>query len=173
MNTLSLSIQAIDITNQQTVLALKLNTDQNSFIESIPDCLQEAKQDPRFTPVALYYGEDIAGFAMFGQFEECDQLTVDEQTRQANKKPSSRVWFDRFLIDKRFQGKGLGKRFAKLLLNTLFEHFACQQMFLSVYPNNHKAIALYKQLGFEFTGEYVCEGERVMSCQRDALNTNC
>ncbi len=167
MNTLSLSIQAIDITNQQTVLALKLNTDQNGFIESIPDCLQEAKQDPRFTPVALYYGEDIAGFAMYGQFEECAQLENQQQPQL------SRVWFDRFLIDKRFQGKGLGKRFAKLLLNTLFEHFACQQVFLSVYPNNHKAIALYKQLGFEFTGEYVCEGERVMSCQRDAFNTNC
>ncbi|MCL1144917.1 GNAT family N-acetyltransferase [Shewanella sp. 10N.261.52.F9] len=172
MNFPALSIQTIDITNRQTVLALELNKDQNDFIESISDCLLEAKEDPRFTPVALYYGEDIAGFAMFGQFEECEQLTVDEQTTQANKNPSSRVWFDRFLIDKRFQGKGLGKGFAKLLLTALFDRFKCKQIHLSVYPNNVNAIALYQQLGFEFTGELVCKGEQVMSCQFDVFNTN-
>ena len=172
MNFPALSIQAIDITNRQTVLALELNKDQNNFIESISDCLIEAKEDPRFTPVALCYGEDIAGFATFGQFEECSQLTTVKQTTQPDKSQPSRVWFDRFLIDKRFQGKGLGRGFAKLLLTALFQRFNCQQIHLSVYPNNVNAIALYQQLGFEFTGETVCKGERVMSCRLDVFTAN-
>ncbi|MCK8043663.1 GNAT family N-acetyltransferase [Shewanella sp. 1CM18E] len=164
----TLSIQEITQSNLQALLNLKLNTAQTGFIEPIADCLQEAKEDPRYKPVALYYGEDMAGFAMYGQFNDCEQLTPSthlEPAKQTQDGQQNRVWFDRFLIDKRFQGLGLGKGFAKLLLSYLFEHFNCQQIYLSVYPNNLSAISLYQQLGFEFTGELVCDGERVMCCK--------
>ncbi|MCL1138884.1 GNAT family N-acetyltransferase [Shewanella pneumatophori] len=165
----TLSIQEITPANLPALLNLELNTAQIGFIEPIADCLQEAKEDTRYKPVALYYGEDMAGFAMYGQFDDCEQLTPSthlEQTKRAEASQQTRVWFDRFLIDKRFQGLGLGKGFAKLLLSDLFEHFNCQQIYLSVYPNNLSAISLYQQLGFEFTGELVCDGEQVMRCKR-------
>lgn len=151
----SLSIHSVDQTNLEALLALQLNTEQRSFIESIPECLQEAKEDSRYTPVALCVGEQVVGFAMYGLFNESQQ---------------SRVWFDRFLIGKQFQGRSLGKAFAQLLLAFLFDHFRCQQIFLSVYPNNHTAITLYQQLGFKFTGERICEGEHVMACSLELFN---
>ncbi|ABZ75657.1 GCN5-related N-acetyltransferase [Shewanella halifaxensis HAW-EB4] len=143
-----LSIQPINNTNLDALLKLQLNADQKGFIESIPDCLKEAEEDKRYTPVALCYGQQVAGFAMYGLFNECQ---------------TQRVWFDRFLIAQDYQGRGLGKAFALLLLEFLFCHFQCQQVFLSVYPNNHAAIALYHKLGFEFTGEQDINGEQVMS----------
>ena len=150
----SLRIQPVIQTNLDALLGLKLNTEQIDFIEPITTCLDEAKQDKRYTPVALCVGEQIVGFAMYGLFYESQQ---------------SRVWFDRFLIGKQFQGYGLGKAFAQLLLAFLFEHFNCQQIFLSVYPNNHAAIALYHKLGFEFTGEQDINGEHVMSLVRSRI----
>ncbi|GIU22734.1 GNAT family N-acetyltransferase [Shewanella schlegeliana] len=144
----SLSIQTVNQSNRNALLNLQLNTEQCDFIEPIATCLEEALQDRRYTPVALCIDEQIAGFAMYGLFDESQQ---------------SRVWFDRFLIDKQFQGRGLGKAFAQLLLTFLFNHFNCQQIFLSVYPNNDKAIALYHKLGFQFTGEQDINGEHIMS----------
>ncbi|ABV86369.1 GNAT family N-acetyltransferase [Shewanella pealeana] len=152
----TLMIQAVNETNIEALLALQLNAEQRGFIESIPECLQEAKEDSRYTPVALCIGEQVVGFAMYGLFNESQQ---------------DRVWFDRFLIAQDYQGRGLGKAFAQLLLAFLFKHFQCQQIFLSVYPNNLSAIALYQQLGFKFTDERVCEGEHVMNCSLDVFNT--
>ncbi|MGS0730029.1 GNAT family N-acetyltransferase, partial [Shewanella sp. 0m-11] len=91
--------------------------------------------------------QQVVGFAMYGLFHESKM---------------QRVWFDRFLIAQDYQGRGLGEAFAQLLLAFLFSHFQCQQIFLSVYPNNHGAIALYRKLGFEFTGEQDINGEHVM-----------
>ena len=147
----SLTIQPVGQTNLEALLGLKLNPQQCGFIEPISACLEEAKQDKRYTPIALCMGEQVVGFAMYGLFCESQQ---------------TRVWFDRFLIGKQFQGNGLGKAFARLVLAFLFEHFSCQRVYLSVYPNNTNAIALYQQLGFSFTGEQDINGEHVMSLER-------
>ncbi|WP_028767478.1 GNAT family N-acetyltransferase [Shewanella fidelis] len=167
----TLGIQDVSQSNLQALLNLELNTDQTRFIEPIADCLQEAREDARYIPVALYYGEVMAGFAMYGQFNEFVLSTLSTHAEQAATNQETRVWFDRFLIDRRFQGLGLGKRFAKLLLGYLFEHFNCQQIYLSVYPNNRNAIKLYRQLGFEFTGELVCDGEQVICCKREEFQS--
>ncbi|MGS0679553.1 GNAT family N-acetyltransferase [Shewanella sp. 125m-7] len=143
-----LTIVPVNDNNLGELLELQLKAEQRGFIESIAECLQEAKEDTRYTPVALCCDQQVAGFAMYGLFNECQM---------------QRVWFDRFLIAQDFQGRGLGKAFADLLLAFLFCHFQCQQVYLSVYPNNRAAIALYHKLGFEFTGEQDINGEHVMS----------
>ncbi|WP_234400198.1 GNAT family N-acetyltransferase [Shewanella marina] len=144
------SMTTVTPSNLPQLLNLSLAPSQQGFIETISDCLAEAKQDPRFVPVALYYQQELAGFAMFGEFFE----------------PLQRVWFDRFLIDISFQGQGLGKRFATLVMTYLYQHYHVSEVYLSVYNDNPHAIRLYQQLGFEFTGEVDQNGELVMCCAR-------
>ncbi|GIU17889.1 MULTISPECIES: GNAT family N-acetyltransferase [unclassified Shewanella] len=145
-----LTIDPVNSHNLSTLLKLQLKPEQCGFIESIAECLQEAKEDPRYTPVALCCEQRVVGFAMYGLFNECQ---------------TQRVWFDRFLISQDCQGQGLGKAFADLLLALLFRQFQCPRIFLSVYPNNLTAITLYHKLGFEFTGEQDINGEHVMALE--------
>lgn len=106
-------IRVITSSNEKEVLSLSIAKDQRQFIESIPQCLQEAKEDTRFIPVCLYQNETPVGFAMYGKFEE-------------------EVWFDRFLIDERFQGKGLGKYFMEQLISFLEDEYPGHDLFVSL-----------------------------------------
>ena len=147
-------IVAVNDSNLMPLLALSLAPAQQGFIEPISDCLEEAKQEHRFIPVALYYQQQLVGFAMFGEFCE----------------PQQRIWFDRFLIDIHFQGQGLGKRFAELVMSYLYQRYAVNELYLSVYADNLHAIKLYQQLGFIFNGEQDHNGELVMCCVYQSSN---
>ena len=73
-----------------------------------------------------------------------------------------RLWFDRFFIDHRHQGKGYGKAVMSLILDKIGKEYHCSEIYLSVYPHNKIAIHLYEQAGFVFTGELDTKGEHVM-----------
>lgn len=90
-------IRDITALNKQNVLALHIAANQQDFIETTQQCLDEAASDQRFIPVGLYREDTVVGFAMYGLFPHEDG--------------SQRVWLDRYLIDERYQHKGLGKYF--------------------------------------------------------------
>ncbi|MGB9943845.1 spermine/spermidine acetyltransferase, partial [Bacillus subtilis] len=104
-----------------------------------------------YKPVGLYYEGDLVGFAMYGLFPEYDE---------DNK--NGRVWLDRFFIDERYQGKGLGKKMLKALIQHLAELYKCKRIYLSIFENNIHAIRLYQRFGFQFNGELDFNGEKVM-----------
>ena len=145
----SLSITTISDINIGLLLSLSVSSNQCNFIEPVLTCLEDAQKDGRYTPVALYYQHNLCGFAMYGLFEEKNQ---------------KRVWFDRYLISSAYQGKGLGKRFARLLMDFLIKEYQQKSLYLSVYEDNIVAIKLYQQLGFKFNGEIDNNGEKVMVC---------
>lgn len=147
-----LAIEDIDAQHQFALLNLTLAEGQQQFIEPISDCLQEAQSDSRYVPKVLCRGQDVVGFAMYGLFVEAQ---------------GPRVWFDRFMLGQAFQGQGLGNAFALLMIEYLFEQFQCTEIYLSVYPNNAGAIALYLKLGFVFNGEIDRNGEHVMLLVRN------
>lgn len=141
-------IRDITALNKEEVLALHIADNQQNFIESTQECLDEAHDDRRFVPVGLYKEDIAVGFAMYGVFPHEDD--------------TQRVWLDRYLIDERYQHKGLGKHFLQQLINFLQAKYSCQKIFLSVYGNNKVAIQLYKKFGFVFNGELDEKGEKVM-----------
>ncbi|MBB4823074.1 diamine N-acetyltransferase [Sporosarcina luteola] len=141
-------IRDITICNQEDILTLRIADDQEGFIESTQQCLQEAEHDRRFIPVGLYMDDRAVGFAMYGAFPHGEE-------RQ-------RVWLDRYLIDARYQHQGLGKHFMILLLQHVINRYNCSQLFLSVYETNEVAIQLYEKFGFVFNGELDDNGEKVM-----------
>lgn len=136
-------IRKVTPANKAEILSLSIKENQRNFIEPIAECLDEAEEDPRFIPVGLYVDKVAVGFGMYGKFKD-------------------QVWLDRFLIDERYQGNGFGKDFLKKFISFLEEKYPQNDIHLSVVPGNERAIDLYQQFDFQFTGEVVAKTERVM-----------
>lgn len=148
-----LAIKNIDESNRQEILNLKVSKSQESFIETIEECLDEASKDLKWRTVGVYDEDMAVGFAMYALF-------LDEGK-------NGRVWLDRFLISQEHQGKGYGENGIKLLIKQLYREYGYKKIYLSVYDINKKAIALYKKIGFDFNGEVDIKGEKVMVINLD------
>lgn len=147
---MDLRIEPVTEKNRAQMLSLRLLPEQSGFIEPVEQCLKEAEGLAAWRPVAIYAGETLVGFAMYGHFEEAPS-------------PPGRVWLDRLLIDCRYQGKGYGRAAVETLLARLRGEYACQKVYLSVYQENVAATRLYEEMGFRFTGELDGGGELVMA----------
>ncbi|MCI3194168.1 GNAT family N-acetyltransferase [Bacillus sp. HU-1818] len=148
---MSIEIKAVTKDNRAAILALHVNESQTSYIESTEQCLKEADECHYYQPVGLYYEGKLVGFAMYGWFPEYDEENEE-----------GRVWLDRFFIDERFQGQGLGSIMLQALIQHLAELYKCKRIYLSIFENNTHALRLYQKFGFTYNGELDFNGEKVM-----------
>ena len=143
----NLSLIPVTSKNRRAIEKLKVFPHQTGFIESVADCMKEADQLAAWHPMCIYDNDTMIGFTMYGMIRE----------------PAyTRPWFDRLLIDKQHQGKGYAKPAVQLILQEIRTHYPNTDIYLSVYAENHSAIALYRSFGFEFTGELDTKGEEIM-----------
>ncbi|MGZ9586443.1 GNAT family N-acetyltransferase [Paenibacillus marinisediminis] len=145
---MNIEIKAVTEENMDEILALHVDSTQESFIESTSQCLKDAEECHYYQPAGLYRDGELVGFAMYGLFP-------DEGT-------SGRVWLDRYLIDERFQGQGLGRAMLEALIEHLVDLYHCPRIYLSLYEDNQHALRLYQKFGFHFNGELDFNGEKVM-----------
>ncbi|WNF24907.1 GNAT family N-acetyltransferase [Mesobacillus jeotgali] len=134
----------IDHTNEFTVKNIKVKPGQESFIETVDECLREANICPEWRPVAIYNDEDVIGFAMYGSFG----LNKD-------------TWIDRIVIDEKYQGNGFGKTAMVKLIDKVSKEYGVKVIYLSIIEENKIAHRLYKSLGFECTNERDPNGELI------------
>ncbi|MGD8191869.1 GNAT family N-acetyltransferase [Brevibacillus ginsengisoli] len=147
---MNILIRDVTEENVQEILQLSVEKDQTSFIETPQNCLHDAQECCYYRPVGLYLGKELVGFAMYGEFPEGDETEA------------TRVWLDRYFIDHRYQGRGLGKQSLEDLIQHLVKQYKCNKIYLSVYKDNVKAIRIYQKRGFKFNGELDINGEKVM-----------
>ena len=145
---MKIHIEPVDERNRSSILALELNAEQKGFVESPEECLREAEKEKCWRPVGIYDGDQLIGFSMYGYFWQY--------------LPFGRVWLDRLLIDRHFQGKGYGRAVMPLLIDRLKNEYHRKKIYLSVVDGNPGAVHLYEAFGFHFTGELDVHGERVM-----------
>ena len=139
-------ILPIDDRNRRKAQALRVVKGQEGYIETTRQCLSEADSLKLWRPVGIYDGQTLIGFAMYGKWDS----------------EGGRVWLDRFLIDRRYQGKGYGKAALKLLIARLMAEYGCGEIYLSLYEDNLGALRLYTDFGFLPNGETDINGETVM-----------
>lgn len=137
-----LSFKDVQSDNRDRVRRIKLQSGQENFIESVEECLQEAQTDPDWHPVAIYKGQEVIGFAMYGSFG-----------------PDKETWIDRIMIDAQYQGQGLGKIAMEKLMAVVSQEYGVKQIYLSIIEGNEIASRLYKSLGFQYTNERDPNGE--------------
>lgn len=145
---MSIEIVAVDEKNLKEVLNLRVKKEQKTFIETPEQCLKEAEIETWYEPAALYNDGVIVGFAMYGVY--------------FGEEEGGRIWLDRYLIDERYQGKGLGNLMLEALIKYLGERYEQRAIYLSVYDDNEVAVKMYKKFGFNFNGEFDINGESVM-----------
>ncbi|MCL2372582.1 MAG: GNAT family N-acetyltransferase [Defluviitaleaceae bacterium] len=138
-------LKAITEENYEDCLALKVSDNQSNFVASNAYSLAQAWVFYNTAyPFAIYAGDVMVGFVMMSYFKP---------------KGVYDIW--RFMIDKRFQGKGYGKAALALAIKYLKEEHNAGEISLSFEPNNSIAEKLYASAGFQRTGE-VDDGEIVM-----------
>jgi len=135
--------------------ALDVWPDQQDFIASNAFSLAQADEEPQLQPLAILHDGRPVGFALIAP----DPI-------------DGRMWIARFMIDRNYQGQGLGSSALEILLSQL--HSRHTDIWISYHPENHAARKLYAKYGFRETGE-VEDGEvlAVLStptCQTCALS---
>lgn len=153
--TMSIEIREITTKNLNEILSLHVRESQKSYIESTEQCLKDAVECNFYRPAGLYRNGELVGFAMYGFFP--------------NEGQNGRVWLDRYLIDEEFQGQGLGSMMLEALIAHLVQLYHCDEIYLSLYGNNQRALHLYQKFGFNFNGEKDINGERVMVKKMSSL----
>lgn len=127
-----MSLRGITESNYVAVINLKVKEDQRRFLVSNHYSLEQAKIHTDYMPMTIYEEEELVGFLMY-----C--LHPDE----------SHYLIVRFMIDERYQSKGLGAEAMKQLLQYMKEEKNQKMVYISFEPDNEKARRLYKRLGFQ------------------------
>src|SRR5215217_5691399 len=129
--------------NFSAVIELTVTPEQEEFVSPNLYSLAETYVEPTWTPLAIYAGDQLVGFAMFGR---------DDAT--------GRWWIMRYMIDTRHQSRGYGTAALPLLIDLIVERHGCNELFLGYDPCNEVAKRLYARMGFMPTG-VMLEGEIV------------
>ena len=104
---MKIRLEPVTVASRAAVERLETAPGQEGFVESVAECLAEADRRRCWRPVGVYDGDALIGFAMYGFFWEY--------------LPFGRLWLDRLLIDRRFQGRGYGRAALAALLERLEE----------------------------------------------------
>lgn len=133
-------LKAIDKSNWEECIQLKSSSNQKGFIASNLYSIAEAQFLEGFNTKAIYYGEIMIGFTMFG-------LDPDD----------GNYWIYRFMIDERFQSRGYGHQAMQLVINEIRNaNDRTSIVMLGYKPDNEHAKKLYAKTGFKEEGMAPC-----------------
>jgi diamine N-acetyltransferase len=150
------SLREITADTVRAVTMLSVAESQKGFVAPNAVSLAQALFAPEAWYRAIYFGEELAGFVM---------LEDESLLSPAPPHPEVGVW--RFMIDAKFQGRGIGR--AALL--QVIEHVRSKGLFtslqLSYVPGPGCPEPFYLSLGFRHTGQ-VDDGEIVLELSLSA-----
>lgn len=154
-----MELRKVDLSNLWEILDLKVFPDQAEFVAPNDVSILEAYATTASGYIALPFGiyENGApvGFVMFGYGPAGD--AEEPPVAEGNYC----LW--RFMIDKAYQHKGLGRKALSLCIEYL-RSFPCGKAdccWLSYEPENRRAKAMYEKAGFVENGQ-MC-GEEIVS----------
>lgn len=132
----SVKLVEVNEENWYECCQLELTEEQSSYMESNAVSIAQSKFEPGLKPFAIYEKEQVVGFLMFNtEREELDGY-----------------WVYRIMVDRRHQGKGIGKRATEEMLAIMSELPGCERIVVGYHPGNMGAHRLYESLGFHDEG---------------------
>ena len=138
----------------KVVWGLNVKRNQKNFVASNANSLAEAyvaiTNGGVALPFAICKNKKPVGFLMIGYgISEDEEIDTDNPAFAKIIKEGYCIW--RFMIDKRYQGKGYGKKAMSLALDYI-RTFPCGKAdvcWLSYEPENEVAKKLYSSFGFK------------------------
>lgn len=135
---MKVELRSITKQNWQEIAALKPGDSQKDFIFENSYSIAESFFCEHSVTKGVYCGEEAVGFLMYESLEK-------------EGKPNE-VEILRFMIDKRFQGKGLGKKAFELALLDIRKVKCPQRVHICFTMENKAASSLYSSSGFVENG---------------------
>ena len=142
------ALREVTTENLEAVLALEVSESQRSFVSSNAKSIAQAHFfNPEAWFRAIYAGDAPVGFLMLH----------DESLRP---EPRQRGYYFlwRLMIDKQYQGRGIGRRAVELLVDHVRTRPDARELFTSCHLGQGSPEAFYLMLGFVRTGREV-DGE--------------
>jgi len=125
------ALEAVGEGNRTAILALELLPEQQGFVASNAESLVEARQDDEAIARAVVAAGRVVGFLMYSAPEDDDEAITY-----------------RFMIDRRQQGKGLGRAAVAKALEEIAQVSHIQRVSICYEPENEAARRLYAGFGF-------------------------
>ncbi len=103
MSTENVKIVELNAENWYDCCELEVSTEQEEYMEPNAISIVQSKFEPTLKPYAIYVEDKIVGFLMYNSVQE----ELDG------------YWVYRIMVDKEFQGKGIGKTATKLMISEM------------------------------------------------------
>ena len=158
----NIHLEKVTEDNVEAIVNLRVSKEQRNYVASnkwslIDAYLSLADGEPVF-PFGIYNGKTPVGFIMISYYNdwkgyEREAWLNSDSYRFYKDKYYYYIW--RFMIDKRFQGRGYGKEALKQALDFI-RTYPCgkaQYCVLSYEPSNEFAKKFYGSFGFEELNE--------------------
>lgn len=141
-----LQLRPITKDNWIKAISLKVREDQMNFVASNAVSLAQLNFLDNFYAKGIYLEDEMIGFTLYG---------IDEDEQQ--------YWIYRMMIDKKFQGKGYGKKAIQLIIDDIraMREDHHKTISLSYEPGNEVAKYIYSKMGFKEVDGLIIEGEQV------------
>jgi diamine N-acetyltransferase len=147
---MDVSLREITASTVRAITNLAVAPDQHKFVASNAVSLAEALFSPEAWYRAIHLADDPVGFVML----------YDETLRAPPPEiPQIAIW--RFMIDARFQGRGVGKAALEQVIAHVRAKHAVRLLTVSYVQGPGGPEAFYVACGFRHTGQ-IDEGEIVL-----------
>ncbi|KAB7663021.1 GNAT family N-acetyltransferase [Bacillus sp. B1-b2] len=130
-------LEEVNKDNWYDCCSLELSAEQEKFMEPNAISIIQSNFEPTLRAYAIYLGEQVVGFLMYN--------TIQEEL--------DGYWIYRIMVDKHFQGSGVGKKATKLMLNQMKQLPNIRKVVVGYHPDNVGAHYLYDSLGFIDNGD--------------------
>ena len=154
-----MELRKVTSENLFPIVKLSVNESQQNFVASNTESILEAYVTVTAGNVALPFGlyeeGELVGFVMFGYGG------IGEEDEPKICEGNYCIW--RLMIDKHFQGRGLGKKAMEAALSYI-RTWPCgkaEYCWLSYEPENTVAAGLYRSFGFVENGEM--DGDEIVA----------
>jgi diamine N-acetyltransferase len=130
-------IEELNTENWYDCCRLELSAGQVNYIEPNAISIAQSKFEPTLKPYAIFYEEKLVGFLMFNSVQE----------------ELEGYWIYRIMVDKEYQGKGIGKAATDLMISEMAKLPNAKKIIVGYHPENLGAHNLYSSLGFIDNGD--------------------
>jgi len=130
---MDIKLKEVTIENFRDVTKIQIEKDQERYVPSSCFLIAESKFHPNHQARAIYFEDTVVGLVLF-------------QTGEGDFEPHECGIFG-FMIDKRYQNKGIGKVALQLLLKEIEAIGQFTWIELSCDPENEQANSVYRKNG--------------------------
>ena len=149
---MGVNLREITEEDRAAVLALRVPPEQQRFVGSVQDALDDAADYPHANPWyrAVYADEEPVGFVM---------LSWNVRPQPPDIIGPWFLW--KILIDRRYQGRGYGADAVRQVA-ALIRAEGATELLTSYVPEDGGPAGFYRRLGFTPTGDVDADGELIV-----------